>query len=68
MLGSGAGTFARASGPYQATNDPTLFAHNLPLELATELGVVGFLAGVLLYVAAARRLRNWTSHSAVLIG
>ncbi len=53
ILGSGAGTFAEASARYQSPHDPTLFAHDLPLELATELGVLGFVAGLLLYGAAA---------------
>jgi O-antigen ligase len=56
LLGWGAGTFFAASIQYQAINDGTIFAHNLPLELAVELGVPGLLAGVTLYLAAARLL------------
>jgi len=56
ILGSGASTFAKASARYQASGDRTLFAHNLPLELAAELGVLGFLTGLWLYAATARTL------------
>jgi O-antigen ligase len=53
-LGSGAGTFFAASASFQAINDGTIFAHNLPLELAVELGIPGLLASLLLYGIAAR--------------
>ncbi len=57
VLGSGAETFYIATSHFQSANDLTLFAHDLPLELATELGVVGFALGLCMYAAAARDLR-----------
>lgn len=52
-LGSGAGTFFAASAPFQAINDGTIFAHNLPLEVAVELGIPGFVLAVALYGVVA---------------
>lgn len=57
ILGFGANTFYLASVSYQAANDQTIFAHNLLLELAAELGIPGFLAGLAIYLAAAHELR-----------
>ncbi|HEX9417137.1 MAG TPA: hypothetical protein VF895_10570, partial [Gaiellaceae bacterium] len=34
----------------------TRFAHDLPLELGVELGILGLLLGIALYVAAGRAL------------
>ena len=56
MLGSGAGSFYQASIGYQAANDRTLFAHNLPLELAAELGIFGLFLGLCLYAGVALTL------------
>ncbi len=54
LLGAGAGSYYEASLPYQGSA-ATLYAHDLPLELAAELGVLGLLLGVALYVAC-----GWT--------
>ena len=56
ILGFGANTFYKASVQYQAKNDQTIFAHDLPLELATELGILGLALGLALYAASARAL------------
>jgi O-antigen ligase len=52
LLGAGGGTYYRASLQHQGSF-PTLYAHNLPLELAAELGVCGLLLGIALYIASA---------------
>lgn len=54
LLGAGAGSYYEASLPHQGSA-PTLYAHDLPLELAAELGVLGLLMGVALYAAC-----GWT--------
>jgi O-antigen ligase len=54
LLGAGGGAYYEASLPYQGSA-ATLYAHDLPLELAAELGVLGLLMGVALYVAC-----GWT--------
>jgi O-antigen ligase len=58
LLGAGSSAYYRASLPHQRSA-PTLYAHDLPLELAAELGVLGLLLGVALYIATA-----WTIVSA----
>jgi O-antigen ligase len=58
LLGSGAGTFYQASVAYQQNHDMTSFAHNLPLELAAELGIPGFLLGLALYATSALELKR----------
>jgi len=45
-------TIVRQSGRQRVT----IFAHDLPLELAVGLGVAGLLFGIALYVAVAVRL------------
>jgi hypothetical protein len=50
VLGSGAGSYLFASLPYQGVN-PVLYPHDLPLELAAELGILGLVLGICLYVA-----------------
>lgn len=57
LIGAGAGAYYQASARHQGSS-PTLFAHNLPLELAAELGVLGLLLAVALYVAAADVIRR----------
>lgn len=51
LLGAGAGTYAVASFPHQKVAR-SLFAHDLPLELAAELGIIGFLLAIGLYAAS----------------
>jgi O-antigen ligase len=58
-LGAGADAYYVASLPHQRT-DQSLFAHDLPLELAAELGVMGLLLGLALYASTA-----WTIARAV---
>ena len=68
LIGSGANTFYQASVRYQGIGDVTRFAHNLPLELAVELGVLGLLLGAALYGAAVRSVkRAWASPSVWLL-
>jgi hypothetical protein len=49
LLGAGAGAYARASVIHQGA-DASLFAHDLPLELTAELGILGALLAIALYV------------------
>jgi hypothetical protein len=51
-VGAGTGTYYQASAIHQGSS-PTLFAHDLPLEEAAELGVLGFLLAVAMYVSTA---------------
>lgn len=55
LLGYGAETFLAATGDLQ-DGAAIRFAHNLPLELATELGLLGFALALALYAACARAL------------
>jgi O-Antigen ligase len=52
IFGAGADAYFVASIRHQ-TGARTLFAHNLPLELAAELGVLGLLLGLALYGSTA---------------
>ena len=52
ILGSGADTYGLASAPYQDRSH-VLYAHQLPLELGAELGLLGWLAALGLYTATA---------------
>lgn len=51
LAGSGADAFLPASARHQREG-PVLFAHDLPLELAAELGAIGALAALALYATA----------------
>jgi hypothetical protein len=64
VLGSGAETFFASASHFQLSDDLTLFAHDLPLELAAELGIPGFLLAVGLYLAAGRDIGHWLTHRA----
>lgn len=52
VLGAGAGAYYSASLAHQGTA-ATLYAHDLLLELAAELGALGLLLGFALYLANA---------------
>jgi O-Antigen ligase len=52
LLGAGSGAYYQASLPHQGSS-ATLYAHDLPLELAAELGACGLLLGIALYIASA---------------
>lgn len=54
-VGAGAGAYYIASLPHQ-TVARARYAHNLPLELAAELGTVGLMLGIALYAASARMI------------
>jgi hypothetical protein len=57
FYGYGAGAFYAATVSRQPGHGRvTRFAHDLPLELAVETGIVGFLLGLALYVVAGRSL------------
>lgn len=51
--GGGADSFSTASAAHQQTS---FYAHDLPLELAAELGIAGLLLALGLYAAGARLL------------
>jgi O-antigen ligase len=55
LAGSGADSFLAASVVHQRSS-PVRFAHDLPLELAAELGVAGLGLAIALYATAARIL------------
>lgn len=57
LAGAGADAFLVASVRHQR-DGPTVFAHDLPLELAVELGIAGLLAALALYVASVVALRQ----------
>ncbi len=57
LQGSGAGSFLPATLERQPGHGRlTRFAHDLPLELAVEVGILGLLLGIALYAAAGRAL------------
>jgi O-antigen ligase len=66
LLGAGAGTYYAASLPYQGAG-ATLYAHDLPLELAAELGVLGLLLGVALYVACGWMVATASNRMALIL-
>jgi hypothetical protein len=56
-IGTGADAFLAGSARHQG-GQTILFAHDLPLELAAELGIAGALLALALYGAAARLVRR----------
>jgi O-antigen ligase len=68
LSGAGADAFMAASARHQHSG-PVRFAHDLPLELAAELGVVGLLLAVALYATAGAAVwRARATHAAWLLG
>jgi hypothetical protein len=59
LLGTGAESFFASARHFQLTDDLTLFAHDLPLELAAELGIPGFLLALGLYLWVGRDVVRW---------
>jgi O-antigen ligase len=57
LLGAGADAFLAGSARHQ-DGAAIRFAHGLPLELAAELGVIGFLLALALYAAVAQLAWN----------
>lgn len=55
ILGAGADAYYLASMPHQ-TLDRSRYAHNLPLELAAELGIPGLLLALAIYVSTGSAL------------
>lgn len=51
LAGAGSGAYYQASLVHQGSS-PSLYAHDLPLELAAELGIGGLLLGVALYASS----------------
>jgi O-antigen ligase len=64
LLGAGADAYYIASVPHQGAAT-TRYAHDLPLELAAELGVFGLLLGLALYASAAWTISRATDSSAL---
>jgi O-antigen ligase/polysaccharide polymerase Wzy-like membrane protein len=64
LLGAGANAYYIASLPHQGAAT-TRYAHDLPLELAAELGVCGLLLGLALYASAAQTISRATKSSAL---
>ena len=52
LLGAGAGAYYTASAPHQGSAS-SRYAHDLPLELAAELGILGLLLSIALYASTA---------------
>ncbi len=68
VLGAGADAFLLASLPY-VKGDAVTFAHDLPLEMAAELGIGGLLLALALYLTSAQVLwRARRSRAAWLLG
>ncbi len=63
LAGAGAGAYYIASLPHQ-TVARSRFAHDLPLELAAELGVLGLLLGLAIYLSTAWTIARATQTSA----
>jgi hypothetical protein len=59
VLGSGAETFFASANHFELSDDLTLYAHDLPLELAAELGIPGFLLALGLYLTVGRDVWRW---------
>ncbi|MFI5004315.1 MAG: O-antigen ligase family protein [Solirubrobacterales bacterium] len=55
LLGAGAGAYYTASLPHQG-GAPVAFAHDLPLELCAELGLLGLPLAFVLYASSARAI------------
>jgi O-antigen ligase len=66
LLGAGGGAYYEASLPHQGST-ATLYAHDLPLELAAELGVLGLLIGVALYVACGWTIATTGDRTALML-
>jgi O-antigen ligase len=68
LAGAGADAFLAGSARHQG-GQTVVFAHDLPLELAAELGVAGLLLAVALYAAVGRMLwRAQGTRAFVLLG
>jgi O-antigen ligase len=63
LHGTGSGAFLTGSARYQ-DGQTIRFAHDLPLELAAELGVAGFLLALALYAATLRTMWLARGHRA----
>lgn len=61
LTGAGAGAYFVASLPHQSLPH-SRFAHNLPLELAAELGILGLLLGLSLYGSTAWTILRAHAH------
>jgi O-antigen ligase len=61
LLGAGAAAYYIASAAHQKVAR-SLYAHNLPLELAAELGIPGLMLTIALYWQTARAIvQRWRS-------
>jgi O-antigen ligase len=68
LAGAGADAFLAGSITHQ-DGATTVFAHNLPLELAAELGVAGFALAIALYAMTVKALwRARGTKAAALLG
>jgi O-antigen ligase len=66
LHGGGADSYLFASAPHQGERN-VYYAHQLPLELAAELGVAGLLLGLALYAALLRVLARARGATAGLL-
>ncbi len=66
LTGAGAGAYFVAALPHQSL-PRSRFAHNLPLELAAELGVLGLLLGLALYGSTAWTISRAGGHERWLL-
>jgi hypothetical protein len=68
LAGAGADAFLAGSARHQ-DGQTVLFAHDLPLELAAELGIAGLVLALALYAACAQALwRSRTTDAGRLLG
>ena len=68
LSGAGADAFLAGSARHQG-GQTILFAHDLPLELAAELGVAGLVLAIALYAATGRALwRARATRAGTLLG
>jgi hypothetical protein len=64
LAGAGSGAYYQASLVHQGPS-PTLYAHDLPLELAAELGALGLILGLALYASSVLALVQGRARLAV---
>jgi hypothetical protein len=66
LAGAGSGAYYQASLVHQGSS-PTLYAHDLPLELAAELGALGLILGLALYASTVFALVRGRARLAICL-